>query len=60
MNAFYIYSINSVANGRVVFTYQKNFGDRVYGVLLSLTIDVFGFLYVSVYHGGVVLKIDPQ
>lgn len=42
-----------------MFTYQNNFGGPI-SCMLSLTIDTDGFLYVTIWLGGVVLKINPR
>lgn len=48
------------ANDQIVFKYPKSYGDPVNSLPLGLTIDVDGYLYVAIYYGGVVLKLDPQ
>lgn len=47
------------ANGRVVFEYRKIIGDIVI-LPIGLTIDIKGYLYVVLYYGGLILKVDPR
>lgn len=51
--------MSELANGHVVFKYQKDFGDPVNSLPLGLTIDIDGYLYVAVYLGGAILKLHP-
>lgn len=49
-----------IANGQILFTYQGQYGDPDRSRPLGMTIDVDGFLYVVIYFGGVILKIDSK
>lgn len=48
------------ADGQILFTYQGQYGDPDRSVPVGMTIDADGFLYVTIYLGGVILKIDSK
>lgn len=48
------------ADGQILFTYQGQFGDPNRSLTMGITIDVDDYLYVAMYFGGVVLKIDSK
>lgn len=54
MNVF-----NFSAKGRIVFKYLGNYGDPHQSIPLGLTIDTHNFLYVALYYGGAVLRVNP-
>lgn len=45
-------------NGRVVFDFAKCAKCNYYPV--GLTVDTDGYVYVALYYGGAVWKIDPR
>lgn len=49
-----------LANRRVIFKYSGNYGDSEQTVPLGLAIDKQNFLYVSLYYGSAVLKVNPE
>lgn len=57
MKIFYCFNI--IANGQIVFSYDKNHGDPVQSIPFGLTIDTDGFLYIAIYYGECVLKVNP-
>lgn len=50
----------STANGRDVFIYRGGYGDQIQTIPLGMTTDIAGFIYVGLYYGGAVLKINPK
>lgn len=46
------------ANKRVIYTFDSSDKDSE-TVMLPMTIDTDGNLWVGLYYGGLVLKIDP-
>ncbi|XP_031618069.1 regucalcin-like isoform X2 [Contarinia nasturtii] len=55
----YIKNTGTIKNGRIVFVYQGGFGDAN-TIPLGLAIDRKEYLYVTLYGGGAVLKVDPR
>lgn len=49
----------SAANGVIVFKYLKNFGGPL-SCILGITSDTDGKLYLAIWDGGVVLKVNPR
>lgn len=49
-----------LANGRIVFRYQSQTQDTLKAVMFGLTLDTAGNLYLAIYHGGVVLVVNPK
>ncbi|XP_031633592.1 regucalcin-like [Contarinia nasturtii] len=51
----------NICNERIVFKFRDIDGDRVPSYIpLGLTIDTKGCLWVALYFGGAILKIDPK
>lgn len=48
-----------LANGVVVFTYKNDYGGPL-SCMLGITADTAGYLYVVIFNGGVVLKVNPK
>lgn len=57
---FHILAIGFLANERIVFTYQSKSQDTLKAVMFSMTMDTAGNLYLGIYHGGVVLVVNPK
>lgn len=48
-------------NERVIFDLFETYGTVIPSYIpLGLTIDTKGFLWVAIYYGSAVLKIDPR
>lgn len=47
-------------NGRIVLTYPGGYGDPEQTIPLGLAIDTDENLYLELYYGGAVLKVNPR